>query len=62
MNEKDMHTILEALAERIRELKVDIMLKDVEIERLRKKNEELQAKITEIERKIWGEDDAEGSR
>lgn len=60
MNEKDMHTILEALAERIRELKVDIMLKDVEIERLRKKNEELQAKITEIERKIWGEDNAEG--
>lgn len=59
MNEKDMHTILEALAERIRELKVDIMLKDVEIERLRKKNEELQAKITEIERKIWGEDNAE---
>lgn len=60
MNEKDMHTILEALAERIRELKVDIMLKEAENEILRKKNEELQAKITDIERKIWGEDNAEG--
>lgn len=60
MNEKDLQTILGALAERIRELKVDIMLKEAENEILRKKNEELQAKITDIERKIWGEDNAEG--
>lgn len=60
MDVRNTETVLEALAERIRELKTDIMLKEAENELLRKKNEELQTKITEIERKIWGEDDAEG--
>lgn len=60
MDQRNIETVLEALAERIRELKMDIMLKEAENEILRKKNEELQAKITDIERKIWGEDDAEG--
>lgn len=60
MDQRNIETVLEALAERIRELKTDIMLKEAENEILRKKNEELQAKITDIERKIWGEDNAEG--
>ena len=58
MDQKNTDTILEALAERIRDMRTEILLKDSHIESLRKKNEELQAKLTEIEKKIWGEDDA----
>ena len=58
MDQKNTDTILEALAERIRDMRTEIFLKDTQIESLRKKNEELQAKLTEIEKKIWGEDDA----
>lgn len=58
MDQKNTDTILEALAERIRDMRTEILLKDSLIESLRKKNEELQAKLTEIEKKIWGEDDA----
>lgn len=58
MDQRTTDTILEALAERIRDMRTEIFLKDTQIESLRKKNEELQAKLTEIEKKIWGEDDA----
>ena len=58
MDQKNTDTILEALAERIRDMRTEILLKDSLVESLRKKNEELQAKLTEIEKKIWGEDDA----
>ena len=58
MDQKNTDTILEALAERIRDMRTEIFLKDTQIESLRKKNEELQAKLTEIEKKICGEDDA----
>ena len=41
IKEKHMETVLEALAERICELKTDVYLKDAEIERLRAENAEL---------------------
>lgn len=59
MDVKATETVLEALAERIRELKTDILLKEAENEILRKKNEELNAKIAEIERKLWEDIDVQ---
>jgi hypothetical protein len=41
IKEKHMETVLEALAERICELKTDVYLKDAEIDRLRAGNAEL---------------------
>ena len=41
IKEKHMETVLEALAERICELKTDVYLKDAEIERLRAEVAEL---------------------
>lgn len=38
MEEKNVNTILEVLAQEIQKLKLDIYIKDAEIERLRKDN------------------------
>lgn len=47
IKEKHMETVLEALAERICELKTDVFLKDAEISTLREKNAELEKKLKE---------------
>ena len=49
ISNKNTETILEALAERIRDLKMDIYLKDSEISRLKEKNEELSKALKEAE-------------
>lgn len=45
IKEKHMETVLEALAERICELKTDVYLKDAEIDRLRAENAELKKEL-----------------
>lgn len=37
ISDRNTETVLEALAERIRDLKTDIFLKDIEIERLKER-------------------------
>lgn len=41
MDQKNLETILEALAEKIRDLELEVSLRDYEIEKLKKENEEL---------------------
>lgn len=47
ISERTTETVLDALAERIRDLKMDIYLKDSEISRLKEKNAELSKKLEE---------------
>ena len=45
MEDRTLEIVLEALAKEIRSLKTDIMLKDMEICRLREENMHLRAKV-----------------
>lgn len=52
IKEKHMETVLEALAERICELKTDVYLKDADIERLKAENSNLRGRTAELEKKL----------
>lgn len=49
MSDKNTETILDVLAEYIRDQKTEIFLKNIEIERLKEKNAELEKKLKEAE-------------
>lgn len=49
ISDRNTETVLEALAERIRELKTDIFLKDIEIERHKERIAGLEKKLEEAQ-------------
>ena len=52
MEDKNLATILDALAEKIRSLKIDLMVKDMEIGKLQEANERLKAEVENLTRYI----------
>ena len=52
MEERNLETVLDAVAEKIRSLKMDLMVKDMEIGRLREANEKLKAEVENLTRYI----------
>lgn len=52
MEERNLETVLDAVAEKIRNLKMDLMVKDMEIGRLREANERLKAEVENLTRYI----------
>lgn len=52
MEERNLETVLDAVAEKIRNLKMDLMVKDMEIGRLREANEKLKAEVENLTRYI----------
>ena len=52
MEERNLETVLDAVAEKIRNLKMDLMVKDMEISRLREANEKLKAEVENLTRYI----------
>ena len=48
MDQKNIETVLSALAEKIRDLELEVSLREYEIERLKKENEELRWHLNPI--------------
>lgn len=52
MEERNLETVLDAVAEKIRNLKIDLMVKDMEIGKLQEANERLKAEVENLTRYI----------
>lgn len=57
MEERNLEAVLDALGEKIRSLKVDLMVKDMDISKLREANEKLKAEIEHLSRYIEEEEE-----
>lgn len=54
MGDRNLETILDAVAEQIKALKRDLYLKDMEINRLRDDNEKLKAESADLYKMLHG--------
>lgn len=52
MDQKNLETILEALAEKIRDLELEVSLRDYEIEKLKDKNSALKEAVEYFEKRL----------
>ena len=54
MDERNLEIILDAVAEKIRDLKASVMLKDMEIDRLKAENKRLEEGIERLYERLGG--------